>query len=187
MAARTTKAAPPAPAPGASAPLGEEVFRLLFERSADAILLLDSRTFRFVDCNDAAFQMLGGRSKRDVLDTNPWQLSPERQPMASSPLKRPLVCLITSSAVAHIASIGCTSAWMAVRSRRGRAHLGAARRPSADRHRLARHHGAEARRARDARDAKASSASSSNARPIRCNCSICTRGVSSTEMPRRSR
>jgi PAS domain S-box-containing protein len=78
MSARPAKASPPAHA--APAPLGEEVFRLLFERSSDAILLLDSRAFTFIDCNAAAVQMIGGRSKREVLDTHPWELSPERQP-----------------------------------------------------------------------------------------------------------
>ncbi|HEX8310877.1 MAG TPA: PAS domain-containing sensor histidine kinase [Chthoniobacteraceae bacterium] len=78
MPTRSLNAAPPVLS--ASAPLGEEVFRLLFERSSDAILLLDSNTFTFVDCNDAAVRLLRARSKRELLDAHPWQLSPERQP-----------------------------------------------------------------------------------------------------------
>ncbi len=78
MPARHTRV-PSAPV-GTAAPLGEEVFRLLFERSSDAILLLDSHTFTFVDCNDATVRLLGARSKRDVLDMHPWEISPERQP-----------------------------------------------------------------------------------------------------------
>lgn len=78
MADRSTNV--PLPQPGVPAPLGVEVFHLLFERSSDAILLLDSKAFTFVDCNDAAVRLLGAASKRDVLDTHPWQISPERQP-----------------------------------------------------------------------------------------------------------
>src|SRR5687768_12761730 len=40
----------------------ETKFRLLFERSADAILLMDpSKGPRFVDCNDASVRLLGYR------------------------------------------------------------------------------------------------------------------------------
>lgn len=77
MPTRSAKAAP-GTVP-ALAPLGEEVFRLLFERSSDAILLFDSRVSTFIDCNAAAVQMLRGRSKREVLGVHPWELSPERQ------------------------------------------------------------------------------------------------------------
>ena len=60
--------------------LSEDVFQLLFERSFDAILLLDSRSFTFVDCNEASVRMLGAQSKREVLNAHPWQISPEFQP-----------------------------------------------------------------------------------------------------------
>ena len=42
----------------------ETKFRLLFERSADAILLMDpSQGPKFIDCNEASVRLLGYRSK----------------------------------------------------------------------------------------------------------------------------
>ncbi len=56
----------------------EEKFRLLFEKSADPILLLDGDTF--VDCNEAALRLMGCSSKEQLTGLHPWDLSPERQP-----------------------------------------------------------------------------------------------------------
>jgi PAS domain S-box-containing protein len=58
----------------------EERFRLLFELSADAILLLDGRTNEFVDCNEATVRMLRAKSKAQVFATHPSKLSPKHQP-----------------------------------------------------------------------------------------------------------
>jgi PAS domain-containing protein len=49
----------------------EPMFRMLFERSADAILLLDPQREVFVDCNPAAVQMMRASSKEQLLLTNP--------------------------------------------------------------------------------------------------------------------
>ena len=61
-------------APGKS----ELKFRLLFEKSPDAMLLLDGDTF--VDCNQAAVKMMRCASKEQLLALCPYDISPERQP-----------------------------------------------------------------------------------------------------------
>lgn len=55
-----------------------EMFRLLFENSADANLLLDND--RFIACNDATVRMLGYPDKERILGSSPVDHSPERQP-----------------------------------------------------------------------------------------------------------
>ena len=60
--------------PGAS---GIDPYRELFERSADAILIIDGETF--VDCNQATVDMLRYKAKADLLQTHPSELSPEFQ------------------------------------------------------------------------------------------------------------
>jgi len=57
---------------------GSDQYRELFERSADAILIIDGDTF--VDCNQATVDMLRYRTKRELLQTHPSELSPEKQP-----------------------------------------------------------------------------------------------------------
>src|ERR1051325_2485721 len=56
------------------------MFQLLFERSADAILLLDPKAGVFVDCNSAAVELMRAESKEKLLGARPDQLSPEIQP-----------------------------------------------------------------------------------------------------------
>ncbi|MGY4707275.1 PAS domain S-box protein [Candidatus Bipolaricaulota sp. J31] len=56
----------------------EAKFRLLFERSPDAMLLLDGE--RFIDCNRAALEMLGCSNKEEFLSLSIYDISPERQP-----------------------------------------------------------------------------------------------------------
>ena len=56
----------------------EAKFRLLFEESADAMLLLDGDVF--IDCNQAAVEMMGCSSKEQLLTLHPYDISPERQP-----------------------------------------------------------------------------------------------------------
>ena len=57
----------------------ERRFRVMFERTADALLLLDPGAGKFVDCNWAAEQMFG-IDRAQILASHPAQLSPERQP-----------------------------------------------------------------------------------------------------------
>ena len=56
----------------------EERYRTLFERSADATLVIKGD--RFVDCNQATVDMLGCRDKDEILNLKPIDLSPEFQP-----------------------------------------------------------------------------------------------------------
>ena len=59
-----------------------DAYHELFERSADAILVIEGE--RFVDCNPAAVQMLRCSGKAEVLRLHPWELSPELQPDGQS-------------------------------------------------------------------------------------------------------
>ncbi len=56
----------------------EKKYRDLFEKSKDAILIIENR--KFVDCNQAAIDMLKYENKAQFLETHPSQLSPELQP-----------------------------------------------------------------------------------------------------------
>jgi PAS domain S-box-containing protein len=56
------------------------MFRQLFDRSADSILLFDPRREVFVDCNQAAVEMMRATSKEQLLMVHPAELSPEFQP-----------------------------------------------------------------------------------------------------------
>jgi two-component system cell cycle sensor histidine kinase/response regulator CckA len=56
----------------------EEVFRLLFEKSSDAHLLIDKG--RYIDCNEAAMRIAGYPDKSMIVNHTPADLSPEKQP-----------------------------------------------------------------------------------------------------------
>ena len=56
----------------------EAKFRLLFERSADAMFLLDGE--KYIDCNKAAMDMMKSSDKEELLNIHPSQAAPERQP-----------------------------------------------------------------------------------------------------------
>lgn len=56
----------------------EKKYRELFEKSADAILIIENGMF--VDCNQATVEMLGYKNKEELLQTHPSELSPESQP-----------------------------------------------------------------------------------------------------------
>jgi PAS domain S-box-containing protein len=60
----------------------ENKYRTLFEQSADAILIIEGD--KFVDCNTATVKMLGYKSKKELLETHPSELSPEIQPDGSN-------------------------------------------------------------------------------------------------------
>lgn len=59
------------------------MFRLLFERSADAMTLQDPVTGAFLDVNAAAVRFTGAPSKEALLGSSPARISPERQPDGS--------------------------------------------------------------------------------------------------------
>ena len=56
----------------------EKRYKTLFEKSADAILIIDND--KFVDCNMATVEMLGYKNKQELLNTHPSVLSPPTQP-----------------------------------------------------------------------------------------------------------
>jgi PAS domain S-box-containing protein len=66
----------------------ESMFRQLFERSADAIFLFDPGREVFVDCNQAAVEMMRASNKEQLLMVHPANLSPEFQPDGQSSLKK---------------------------------------------------------------------------------------------------
>ena len=51
---------------------------MLFERSADAMFLLDGE--KFIDCNRAAMDLMKCSDKEELLNLHPSQTAPERQP-----------------------------------------------------------------------------------------------------------
>jgi diguanylate cyclase (GGDEF)-like protein/PAS domain S-box-containing protein len=57
---------------------GAEKFRILFENSPDAIVLIDEE--RCVDCNAAALALLGCRKKEDLIGHSLWDFAAENQP-----------------------------------------------------------------------------------------------------------
>jgi PAS domain S-box-containing protein len=57
-------------------------YRILFGRSRDAVLIIENQ--RFVDCNQAALDMLGYPSRQRLLSVHPSDLSPPFQPDGSS-------------------------------------------------------------------------------------------------------
>jgi len=56
----------------------EAKFRSLYETTGDAVMLLDERGF--FDCNKAALSIFGCRSKAELCNRHPADLSPPRQP-----------------------------------------------------------------------------------------------------------
>jgi len=56
----------------------DEKYRILFEKSKDAILIIENG--KFVDCNQSTADMLGYKNKTKFLQTHPSELSPDYQP-----------------------------------------------------------------------------------------------------------
>lgn len=75
------------------------MFRLLFERSADAIWLFDPRAGVFVDCNQAAVDLLRAGGKERLLQSRPADLSPPCQPdgQASGEKAAEITALVAAS------------------------------------------------------------------------------------------
>ncbi len=59
----------------------ERRYRDLFEKSADALLIIEGQTI--VDCNDATLKIFRCRQKDEILGSHPSTLSPEKQPDGS--------------------------------------------------------------------------------------------------------
>jgi len=58
----------------------EARYRALFERSRDALLSLDPRSWRYTTCNPSAIAVFRARDELDLLSRDPSEYSPERQP-----------------------------------------------------------------------------------------------------------
>ncbi|MFI5381556.1 MAG: PAS domain S-box protein, partial [Tepidisphaerales bacterium] len=58
----------------------EERYRELFESSHDAIMTLESPSWRFTSCNAATLAMFGVNRREDFEALGPWDVSPRRQP-----------------------------------------------------------------------------------------------------------
>jgi len=59
---------------------GETLFGMMFERTADALVVLDVRAGQFTDCNQAAVDVLGCADRNEVLAQHPARFSPQFQP-----------------------------------------------------------------------------------------------------------
>jgi PAS domain S-box-containing protein len=66
----------------------DSVFESFFERSFDAVWLFDPQAGVFVDCNQAAVQLIGAKSKQQLLQARPEDISPSVQPDGSSSNER---------------------------------------------------------------------------------------------------
>jgi len=64
----------------------EQKYKALFEDSGDAMLLIEGESF--IDCNDAAVDMLGYDNKTEILNTHPSELSPLIQPDGSDSFEK---------------------------------------------------------------------------------------------------
>ncbi len=56
----------------------DDKYRLLFEKFKDAILIIENE--KFIDCNQAAVDMLGHKNKTQLFLTHPSEISPNTQP-----------------------------------------------------------------------------------------------------------
>jgi PAS domain S-box-containing protein len=66
----------------------EQKFKLLFEKSADALFLLENGVF--VDCNESGVKLLGYTSKDEFLNVHPSAVSPKSQPNGNNSLDEEL-------------------------------------------------------------------------------------------------
>jgi len=64
----------------------EEKFKLLFQKSLDPILIIDG--YNFVECNEAAVNILGYNSEKEICNMHPSKLSPEYQPDGQKSLEK---------------------------------------------------------------------------------------------------
>jgi PAS domain S-box-containing protein len=62
-------------------PLKNEArFRMFFERSAEAMSLLDPQTLRYIEVNEAVARLLGAPNREALRNASPTERFPERQP-----------------------------------------------------------------------------------------------------------
>ncbi len=58
----------------------EEKYRVLYESSRDAIMMLSPPAWRFTVVNPRAVELFAGRDAAEFMAVDPWNLSPEHQP-----------------------------------------------------------------------------------------------------------
>ncbi|WP_373036679.1 ABC transporter substrate-binding protein [Sulfurimonas sp.] len=58
----------------------KELYDLVFEKASGGVLLIDPKNNKFIECNDQVVELLNAKSKEDVLNRHPSELSPEFQP-----------------------------------------------------------------------------------------------------------
>ncbi len=66
----------------------DNVFESFFERTFDAVWLFDPETKVFVDCNQAAVNLVGAKDKAQLLQAAPADISPTNQPNGASSSER---------------------------------------------------------------------------------------------------
>jgi len=79
----------------------EMKFRILYESSSDAIMLLDEKGF--FDCNKATLDMFGCKSKEEFCDKHPAELSPVNQPCGTDSMT------LAGEHIAAAMRIGCNN------------------------------------------------------------------------------
>jgi len=62
----------------------KELYDLVFENSSNGVLMIDIKSGKFVKCNHKIVKMLNYKTKKDILNLKPSQLSPKYQPDGSS-------------------------------------------------------------------------------------------------------
>jgi PAS domain S-box-containing protein len=71
----------------------EMKYRMLFEGSRDAMLIIEPPAFRFTSCNAAAREMFGIKDEAEFILMRPWDLSPETQPDGQPSAKKALAMI----------------------------------------------------------------------------------------------
>ncbi|HWC60822.1 MAG TPA: PAS domain S-box protein [Verrucomicrobiae bacterium] len=66
----------------------DAVFESFFERTFDAVWLFDPQAGVFVDCNQAAVDLIGAKDKAQLLQATPAQVSPANQPNGATSSER---------------------------------------------------------------------------------------------------
>jgi len=58
----------------------EEKFKLIYETSSDAIMIVKPPTWRFTSGNSAIVKMFGVKNEKEFISLRPWEVSPKYQP-----------------------------------------------------------------------------------------------------------
>lgn len=92
--------------PSAPAPVvmeHEPMFHLLFERTSDAIWLFDPQAGVFVDCNQAAVELLRAGQREKLMGVSPADLAPPLQPdgLSSTEKAAEIAALLVSRNTSH--------------------------------------------------------------------------------------